>query len=87
MIHNGEELLYPGRICAYEANKILKDSDYVTPQVIERFTMLQSLDQNGLDGSYLDCYMNEHQNITTEETQRHVAHMISNEWKRLNQES
>ena len=33
MIHNGEELLYPGRICAYEADKILKDSDYVAPQV------------------------------------------------------
>ncbi|AET03015.1 hypothetical protein MtrunA17_Chr8g0360191 [Medicago truncatula] len=41
MIHNGEELLYAGRICAYEADKILKDSDYVTLQVIERFTMLQ----------------------------------------------
>jgi len=33
MIHNGEELLYPGRICAYEADKILKNSDYVTPQL------------------------------------------------------
>jgi len=47
---------------------------------------LQSVDQNGLDGSYLDCYMNEHQEISAEEAQRHVAHMISNEWKRLNQE-
>jgi len=44
---------------------------------------MQSLD---LDGSYLDCYMYEHQDITTEEAQRHVAHTISNEWKRLNQE-
>jgi len=33
MIHNEEELLYPGRICAYEADKILKDSDYNMPQV------------------------------------------------------
>ena len=33
MIHNGEELLYLGRIFAYEADKIFKDSDYVTPQV------------------------------------------------------
>jgi len=33
-----------------------------------------------------DCYMNEHQDITTEEAQRYVSHMIWNEWKRLNQE-
>jgi hypothetical protein len=30
----GKNLLYPKRICAYEADKILKDSDYVTRQVI-----------------------------------------------------
>jgi len=47
---------------------------------------MQSGDQNGLDGSYLDCYMSEHQDISGEEVQRHVAHMISNEWKCLNQE-
>jgi len=47
---------------------------------------LQSGDQNGLDGSYLDCYMSEHQDISGEDVQRHVSHMISNEWKRLNQE-
>jgi len=33
MIHNGEELLYTGRIYAYKADKILNDSGYVTPQV------------------------------------------------------
>ncbi|WJX37708.1 hypothetical protein P8452_25447 [Trifolium repens] len=43
-------------------------------------------DQNGLDGSYLDCYMSEHQDISCEEAQRHVVEMISNEWKCLNQE-
>jgi (3S)-linalool synthase len=47
---------------------------------------MQNGDQNGLDGSYLDCYMNEHQDISAEEAQRHVANMILNEWKRLNQE-
>jgi (3S)-linalool synthase len=47
---------------------------------------MQSGDQNGLDGSYIDCYMNEHQYISAEEAQRHVANMILNEWKRLNQE-
>jgi hypothetical protein len=38
---------------------------------------MQSGDQNGLDGSYIDCYMNEHQYISVEEAQRHVANMIS----------
>lgn len=47
---------------------------------------MQSEDQNGLDGSYLDCYMSEHEDISAEEAQRHVAHLISSEWKRLNQE-
>jgi hypothetical protein len=31
---SGKNMLYPGRICAYEADKILKDSDFVTPHVI-----------------------------------------------------
>ncbi|AES70424.1 hypothetical protein MTR_3g055070 [Medicago truncatula] len=44
-----------------------------------------SIYQNGLDGSYLDCYMNEHQDSTTEEAQRHVANKISIEWKHHNQ--
>ncbi|KAK7246639.1 hypothetical protein RIF29_41509 [Crotalaria pallida] len=45
----------------------------------------KSEDQNGLDGSYLDCYMSENQ-VSAEEAQRHVMHLISSEWKRLNQE-
>jgi len=47
---------------------------------------MQSGDQNGLDGSYLDCFMSEHQDISGEDVQRHVARMISNEWKCLNHE-
>lgn len=47
---------------------------------------MQSEDQNGLDGSYIDCYMNEHQDVSAEDAQRHVAHLISCEWKRLNRE-
>ncbi|PNX97613.1 (3S,6E)-nerolidol synthase 1, partial [Trifolium pratense] len=62
----------------YSVAKILRLSDDLEGD--------KSGDQNGLDGSYLDCYMNEHQYISAEEAQRHVANMISNEWKRLNQE-
>ncbi|KAL2317789.1 hypothetical protein Fmac_031665 [Flemingia macrophylla] len=46
----------------------------------------KSEDQKGFDGSYLDCYMNEHQGVSAEEAQKHVSHLISNEWKRVNRE-
>ncbi|RWR93550.1 S-+-linalool synthase [Cinnamomum micranthum f. kanehirae] len=42
--------------------------------------------QDGYDGSYLECYMKE--NVASlESTQRHVRHLISNAWKELNKES
>ncbi|XP_028805330.1 (3S,6E)-nerolidol synthase 1-like [Neltuma alba] len=43
-------------------------------------------DQNGHDGSYVECYMKQHRGISAEETRQHVSHMISGSWKRLNQE-
>ncbi|XP_027931269.1 (3S,6E)-nerolidol synthase 1-like [Vigna unguiculata] len=43
-------------------------------------------DQKGVDGSYLDCYMNEHQHVSAEDVQSHVCHLISSEWKRLNEQ-
>ncbi|RHN52136.1 putative S-linalool synthase [Medicago truncatula] len=62
----------------YSVAKILRLSDDLEGA--------KSGDQNGLDGSYLDCFMSEHQDISGEDVQRHVARMISNEWKCLNQE-
>lgn len=47
---------------------------------------LEEEDQEGSDGSYVDCYMNEHQGITTTEAKKHVFGLISNAWKQLNQE-
>ncbi|KOM53883.1 hypothetical protein LR48_Vigan09g254200 [Vigna angularis] len=41
-------------------------------------------DEKGVDGSYLDCYMNEHKHISAEDVQNHVCQLISSEWKRLN---
>ncbi|XP_017979010.1 PREDICTED: (3S,6E)-nerolidol synthase 1 [Theobroma cacao] len=40
--------------------------------------------QDGNDGSYVDCYMKEHQGVEVESVRKHVTHMISNAWKRLN---
>ncbi|GLT50837.1 hypothetical protein SLA2020_242970 [Shorea laevis] len=42
--------------------------------------------QDGRDGSYVDCYMKEHQGITMEDARQHVMQMISKAWKQLNQE-
>ncbi|KAK4254030.1 hypothetical protein QN277_009463 [Acacia crassicarpa] len=47
----------------------------------------KSDDQNGLDGSYLVCYTKENDGVSVEDAQTHVAHLISNAWKRLNQET
>ncbi|KAK7302644.1 hypothetical protein RJT34_13537 [Clitoria ternatea] len=62
----------------YSVAKILRLSDDLEGA--------KSEDQNGRDGSYLDCYINEHQGISAEDAQEHVAHLISKEWKRLNRE-
>nr|WHL34566.1 terpene synthase 28_QD [Aquilegia viridiflora var. atropurpurea] len=42
--------------------------------------------QQGYDGSYIDCYMKEHKSSTIESAQEHVVNMISNTWKTLNKE-
>ncbi|PON50133.1 Squalene/phytoene synthase [Trema orientale] len=42
--------------------------------------------QNGHDGSYVECYMKEHQGCSVEVARDHVISMIKYEWKRLNQE-
>ncbi|KAG4124068.1 hypothetical protein ERO13_D10G017700v2 [Gossypium hirsutum] len=42
--------------------------------------------QDGHDGSYIDCYMKENQGIEVENARKHVINMIANEWKLLNQQ-
>jgi len=48
--------------------------------------IMQKKDEKGVDGSYLDCYMNEHQHVSAEDAENHVSHLISSEWKRLNEQ-
>ncbi|KAM5588541.1 (3S,6E)-nerolidol synthase 1-like [Rosa sericea] len=43
-------------------------------------------EQNGYDGSYIQCYMKEHPGSLVEEAQAYVIRKISDEWKYLNQE-
>ena len=47
---------------------------------------MQSDDQNGLDGSYLECYMKENEGVSIVEAHTHVDRLISNAWKHLNEE-
>ncbi|XP_021294536.1 (3S,6E)-nerolidol synthase 1 [Herrania umbratica] len=42
--------------------------------------------QDGNDGSYIECYMKENQGVEVESARKHVTNMISNAWKRLNRE-
>ncbi|XP_074270104.1 (3S,6E)-nerolidol synthase 1-like [Silene latifolia] len=41
--------------------------------------------QNGHDGSYIACFMNEHKGSSTESARKHVHTMISDAWKCLNE--
>lgn len=43
--------------------------------------------QKGHDGSYVSCYMEEHQEASVETARKHVQKMISDTWKCLNKES
>ncbi|KAL5702321.1 hypothetical protein ACHQM5_027551 [Ranunculus cassubicifolius] len=42
--------------------------------------------QQGYDGSYIDCYMKEHVGADNDHARENVRNMISNMWKKLNQE-
>ncbi|XP_010547053.1 PREDICTED: S-(+)-linalool synthase, chloroplastic-like [Tarenaya hassleriana] len=42
--------------------------------------------QDGFDGSYIECYMNQNKGSTTGEARTHVFQMISKAWKCLNEE-
>jgi len=48
--------------------------------------MMQDVNGDGNDGSYLKCYMREHPEVSIEEAREHVSELISKAWKNLNQE-
>ncbi|XP_022927129.1 uncharacterized protein LOC111434068 [Cucurbita moschata] len=43
--------------------------------------------QEGHDGSYIECYMKENPGISVDSARKRISHVISDAWKRLNQES
>ncbi|KAL3624962.1 hypothetical protein CASFOL_031630 [Castilleja foliolosa] len=42
--------------------------------------------QNGNDGSYMECYMIDHDDLTYKQVREHVMNRIAKEWKYLNKE-
>ncbi|KAF8411308.1 hypothetical protein HHK36_003855 [Tetracentron sinense] len=42
--------------------------------------------QEGYDGSYIECYLKEHRNISYESARKHVFGMISDAWEQLNED-
>ena len=46
----------------------------------------QDENQDGHDGSYIECYMKEHPGTPIENARCHVMHTISETWKLLNQQ-
>ena len=47
---------------------------------------MQNENQDGHDGSYVDCYIEEHEGCSVKEAREQVVQMIKDEWKSLNQE-
>ncbi|KAJ6893302.1 hypothetical protein NC652_027356 [Populus alba x Populus x berolinensis] len=49
---------------------------------------LESKDENqdGHDGSYVECYLRENEGSSFEDARKQVLHMISDAWEQLNQE-
>ena len=48
---------------------------------------MQDENQEGNDGSYLECYLKEQKDGSMELAREYVVKLIENEWKKLNKES
>ncbi|GLT76478.1 hypothetical protein SLA2020_481320 [Shorea laevis] len=68
--------------------ELLNNNPGIISSTASLFRLWDDLDekQDGQDGSYVDCYMKEHQGVTVEDAREHVMQMISKAWKQLNKE-
>lgn len=72
--------------------KVMQNQFSHIPSMVTSLTLTPFLismkdeNQNGHDGSYIECYMKEHQGSSMENARQEVNHMISDLWKRLNKE-
>ncbi|XP_047309489.1 (3S,6E)-nerolidol synthase 1-like [Impatiens glandulifera] len=74
------------------ANNLLNDSPLIFSSISTIFRLSDDLgsnkdeNQTGEDGSYVDCFMKDHNGCSVEMARNNVMRMISNEWKCINRE-
>ncbi|XP_010533843.1 PREDICTED: S-(+)-linalool synthase, chloroplastic-like [Tarenaya hassleriana] len=69
-----------------ESNPLIVSSAATILRLCDDFGSAKDENQDEYDGSYMECYMKQHQGSTIEEARAHSLQMISNAWKRLNEE-
>ncbi|CAH8386825.1 unnamed protein product [Eruca vesicaria subsp. sativa] len=76
-----------GEITA-EKVKLIESNPKIVSSAATILRLWDDLDvnQDGFDGSYVDCYLNEHKGSTVAEARAHVFQEISKAWKHLNKE-
>ncbi|KAL2495297.1 S-(+)-linalool synthase [Forsythia ovata] len=75
-----------GGACRVDDISELISSVAVILRLWDDFGSAKDEQQDGNDGSYIECYMKENPGSTTEIAREHVVDMISSEWKCLNKE-
>ncbi|KAK6119396.1 hypothetical protein DH2020_046858 [Rehmannia glutinosa] len=82
--------LINGTALTNETQVLLDDSQGITYSVAKILRLLDDLgsaqdeQQEGYDGSYVECYMEEHDVHSLESAHKHVMAMVSDTWENLN---
>lgn len=77
--------LYNGRVLNKDNTRIISSMAMIL-RLWDDLGSCEDEDQDGHDGSYIKCYMNEHEGATNEVARERVVDLISGAWKSLNQE-
>ncbi|GFP92435.1 probable terpene synthase 13 [Phtheirospermum japonicum] len=78
--------------CLTKETEILLSNDGVTYSVAKLLRLVDDLgtaqdeQQEGYDGSYIECYMKEHDGHSLESVHEHVMAMVSDTWETLNKQ-
>ncbi|VVA93796.1 unnamed protein product [Arabis nemorensis] len=81
----GEELTRD-KVKLIESNPRIVSSAATILRLWDDLGSAKDENQDGIDGSYVECYLNEQKGSTVDEARTHVVQKISKAWKCLNQE-
>ncbi|KAL1191694.1 S-(+)-linalool synthase [Cardamine amara subsp. amara] len=81
----GEELTRE-KVQLIESNPSIVSSAATILRLWDDLGSAKDENQDGIDGSYVECYLNEHKGSTIDEARTHVIKKISKAWKCLNRE-